>query len=34
VARAPAARLAHWLSAERVDFADAAHDAYRRLADP
>lgn len=30
----PAARLTRWLSAAGLDFADAAHDAYRRLADP
>lgn len=30
----PRATLRHWLSTETVDFADASHGAYRRLADP
>ena len=30
----PRARLRRFLSNEAVDFADASHDAYRRLADP
>jgi hypothetical protein len=30
----PAARLHQWRSTEAFDFADASHDAYRRLADP
>jgi len=30
----PRARLHRWLSTEALDFADAAHDAYRRLGDP
>jgi hypothetical protein len=30
----PRARLRRWLSTEAFDFADAEHDAYRRLADP
>jgi len=30
----PAARLRYWVSTEASDFADAEHDAYRRLADP
>ena len=30
----PRARLHRWLSTDAFDFADAAHDAYRRLADP
>jgi hypothetical protein len=30
----PRARLHRWRSTEAFDFADASHDAYRRLADP
>lgn len=30
----PRPRLRRWLSTEAYDFADAAHDAYRRLPDP
>ncbi len=30
----PRATLRHWLSTDAVDFADALHGAYRRLADP
>jgi len=30
----PRARLRRWLSTERLDFADAEHEGYRRLADP
>jgi hypothetical protein len=30
----PRARLRRWVSTEALDFADADHDAYRRLADP
>lgn len=30
----PRARLRRFLSNESIDFADASHDAYRRLADP
>jgi hypothetical protein len=30
----PQARLARWLSTDAFDFADAAHDGYRRLPDP
>jgi len=30
----PRARLRRFLSNEAIDFADASHDAYRRLADP
>jgi len=30
----PRARLHRWLSTDAFDFADAAHNAYRRLADP
>ena len=30
----PRARLRRWVSTERLDFADADHDAYRRLPDP
>src|SRR5262249_24850057 len=30
----PRGRLHRWLSTEAFDFADASHDAYRRLSDP
>ena len=30
----PRARLRRWVSTDAFDFADAEHDAYRRLADP
>jgi len=30
----PSARLRRWLATERLDFADAEHEGYRRLADP
>jgi len=30
----PAARVREWRSTEAMDFVDASHDAYRRLADP